>query len=880
MNELLHRLRAFFSTRSRDAELAAELESHVELATEDYVERGFAPEKARRLALADLGSTTGATQLHREARGLPWLETLWSDVLLGLRSLRREPGVTLFAVLIVGLGIAATTTVFSVADALLLRPLPFRAPERLVWVANGESANLSAQTVQVSNLLDFRERATFFEDIAGFNAFYGNGDVRFGGVDEPERLTGVPVTPNFFELLGVFPAHGRLFEERDARTDVVVLTHDFWSRRFGAAAEAVGQPVMLDGRLHEILGVLPPRFDFSSTFTPGRSADFFSRYALDEGNNRQGNTLALIGRLSDDVSIDRAREEATVVAERIDADAGEDRNDFEPRLMPLRERVSGGVTQALWLLGGAVALLMLIVCANLSNLLLAKAHGRQREMAVHLALGAARQRLLRRLLVESLLLSGLAALLGVALASLSTRALATIEGTEVPLLGDVRLDGTALLFSVGLAMATGVLFGMLPAVSSSGTSPARALREGGRSLTAQRRGSRLRAGLVLGEIALACILLTAVGLLLRSLVAVLEEEPGFRTDGILTLRVDPPGRDANGERVGTQQRQQYFDRLLSGVRTLPDVSAASLTDALPLGDNFGWRTWNARAVGAPEDETIFPLIRLVDEQYLRTMDLRLSAGRFFAHGDGAESEGVVVVNQAVADKLWPGRDALGQRLETSGHEYRVVGVVAEARYFDLEKPTGPELYLSLRQLPWYNTVDLVVQTEGSAAALMPSLRSRLRELAPDLPTAGLGTMQGLVDRSTFARRSVVILLSAFAAFGLMLAGLGVYAVISYSVGQRRQELGVRMAFGATARQLRWSVVTQTLRPALWGIAVGALASVALARTLRSMLYGVSTVDPVAYGVTVVLLLGAAALAAYLPARRTSRLNVVEALRVD
>ncbi|MEM1248677.1 MAG: ABC transporter permease [Acidobacteriota bacterium] len=878
MSELLNRLREIVDPGHRDRELQAELESHLEMAMEDYVERGLDPEEARRRARADLGSTTGATQLHREARGLPFLETLWSDLRLGLRSLRRDPGISLFAVLIVGLGVAATTTVFSVADALLLRPLPFHAPERLAWVANGESSNLSSQTVQVNNLLDFRERMTSFDDVAGFFAFYGDGDVRFGGVDEPERLTGVPVTPNFFGLLGVLPLHGRTFEDRDTRTDVVLLSHDFWIRRFGASAEIVGESVILDGRAREILGVLPEAFDFSSTFTPGKAADFFTAYALDEAHNRQGNTLALIGRLSDGATIQQARDEARGVGEQIDELVSDDRNEFDPRITPLRERVSGGVRQALWLLGGAVSLLMLIVCANLSNLLLARAQGRQREMAVHMALGAARRRLLRRLLVESLLLSTFGALVGVGLASLCTRALATIEGTEVPLLGDVRLDGTALLFSVGLATVTGVLFGLLPALLTSATSPARALSDGGRSLTTQRAGGRLRSALVVGEIALACILLTAVGLMVRSLVAVLDVEPGFRTQGVLTLRVDPAR--VEGEQSTVEDRLRYFDRLLAGVRSLPGVTSASLTDALPLGDNFGWRTWNLRRVGAPDEETIFPKIRLVEEEYLATMGLKLSSGRFFTSSDQAESQGVAVINRVAAERLWGDRDPVGQTVQTSGREYRVVGVVGEARYFDLEKATGPELYLSLRQLPWYSTVDLVAQTEGPAAALAPALRRRLREIAPDLPTAGVQTMEGLVRRSTFSRRSVVVLLAGFAAFGLLLAALGVYAVISYSVGQRRQELGVRMAFGATAGQLRRNVVAETLRPALIGTALGLLGSVALARGLRGMLYGVSAADPVTYGTAVILLLSAATLAAYLPARRTSRLNVVEALRVD
>jgi len=801
------------------------------------------------------------------------MNALLRDVRSAMRTMRRDSGLTIFAVLTIGLGVGASTIVFSVAGALLLRPLPFEEPSRLVWVANGESTNLSAQTVQVDNLRDYRERNRTMVDVAGFFAFYGVGDLRVNGPQGPQRLTGVPVTENFFPLLGVGLTLGRNFTPEEVRSgDGVILGHRLWRQRFQSDPEVLGSRMIVSGTPTTIVGVLPERFDFQAIFTPGKPADLFTPYALSPEHNRQGNTLALVGRLGSDAELGSAQAEATLIAQQIDQEQTDNnRNDFEPRLTSLRERVSGGVRQSLLVLSVAVGFLMLIVCANLSNLLLARATTRRKEMALHMALGAGRSRLLRRLLVESLMLSLLGAALGLVLAVFGTGLFAQIEGTSVPLLNDVRVDKAALAFTTLLAVVTGLIFGLTPALRASDTSPATALAEGART-TAGRQDRWMRNALVVSEVALACVLLVGVGLLLRSFLRVLDTDLGFETENLVALRIDTEGEFEQAQRIA------YYDQLLDVVRALPGVEGAGLTDALPLGTNFGWRVWDTRA--ATSEEVVSPLVRVVDEGYLATMGVQLTRGRFFESSDTNDGDLVVVVNQTLARTLWPDQEAVDQTLRTSGREYRVVGVVGEVRYFALERESGAEMYFAIRQMRSTNSMDLVVRTPGPPDGLLPMLRERLNAVDPTLPTEDFRTMQELVSRSTFSRRSVLVLLASFAGFGLILASLGIYSVVSYAVGRRRREMGVRMAFGATGVTLGRSVMQQTLSPVLIGIAVGALASWLLGRTLSSMLYGISTTDPLTYAAVFALLTLSAVFASYFPARRTARMNVIDALRAE
>ena len=874
------RVIAFIRRDGDDRDLREELASHLAMREDHYLQQGLMPTEARRRARLDLGGAVQLREAHQDVRGLPLLDTLGRDVRYALRTLRHDSGTTASALLIIGLGLGACATVFSVVNTLLIRPLPFADAERLVWIANGTSDNLSEQTAQVSNAIDLRDQSATLVGVAGFSPFYSVGDVRLAGDTGHERVTEVPVTEEFFSLLGVVPVHGRLFSHEESLWNappVVLLDHGFWQRRFAADPAIVGQALSLNGRDATVVGVLPASFDFSATFTPGNSADVFSPFPLSPETNRRGNTLALVGRLAENTDVDSAAAEVTVVASRFPTGRigdGPHRNGFRPHLTPLRERVSGSFRHALAVLAGAVGFLMLLVCANLSNLLLARGATRRREIAVRAALGAGRGRLVRQLLIEGVLLSVGGAALGLVLALLGTGLLSSLDNTAIPLLSNVRLDAMAFTFSAALALATGISISLLPAMHVSAGSPYQALTDGSRGSTDGASGVARRA-LVVAEVALVCVLLTGAGLLTRSLMNVLAVEPGFEAGGVVTLRVDPGQRYADAE-----ARHAYFNEILDNVSALRAVEAAGLTDALPFGDNFGWRRWTATAEGVPDDTDIDPLIRMTDEGYFDAMQIPVQAGRTFTRADDASAEPVVILNDALARALFPNGDAVGRMVESSGQDRRVVGVVAGVRYFSLEQDAGLEMYLPLRQFSIYAVVDLVARSSRPATEVAAGLRTTLARIDPSLPTINIRTMDQLMEDTVFTRRSVVSVIVGFAAFGLVLAWLGLYAVIAYAVSQRHHEIGIRMALGATPGNVRLQILRETLRLAALGVAIGVPAAWMMARAIRGLFFDVQPADPVTVVVVLAVLIGVAALAGYLPARRASRIHAMTALRAD
>jgi putative ABC transport system permease protein len=807
-----------------------------------------------------------------------WLDGAARDLRYALRTLRRDAAWTTAAVSIVAFGVGASATVFSVVHALLLRPLPFEDPARLVWIANGESENLSAQTVQVDNLRDFQRQSRAIADAAAFSPFYGVGDIRLSGAGAPERVTAVPVTEGFFRLLGIRPFVGRFFNADECRwhaPKAVVLGHGFWQRRLGGDPAIVGRAIVLDGVATTVVGILPASFDFAATFAPGSRADLFRPFPLAPETNRQGNTLAVIGRLAAGADLAAAQAEAAVIGRRLAADASPTRNQFRPRLTTLRERVSGGFATPLLVLSASVGFLMLLVCANLSNLLLARAAARARELAVRTALGAGRAVLVRQMLVESLVLSGTGAGFGLLLAIAGTTFLATLDAAAWPLHG-ARVDAAALGFTVAVAVVTGLAFGLLPALRVSSGHPQRTLKDGGRGVVGSSRDVARRA-IVVAEIALVCVLLTGAGLLLRSLVRVLDVPLGFEPSSLLAIRVDPPVTYE-----GRERRSAYLDAIVREAGAAPGVEAVGLTDALPLGSNIGWRTWDASATGAGETRgrKVYPLVRMIDEGYLAAMQIPLRAGRRFTPADGAGAERVVIVNETLARTLWPGVDPVGRVLRSSGREHRVAGVVGGVSYFALERDTGPEMYFPLRQAGDGHMVELVVRGSQAEPIVIGAVRAALQRVDPGLPVADVTTMDHLIDRAVFARRFVAWLIGGFAAFGLVIASLGLYAVIAHSVAQRTHEMGIRLALGASPRTLQRSVLSQTAGLTLVGLAIGLPAAWSLGRAIRSLLFGVVPSDPLTFAAVAVVLAAVALLAGYLPARRASRIDPLQALRQD
>ena len=805
------------------------------------------------------------------------LDNLLQDLRYTGRTLRRDAGFTTFAVLIAGLGIGASATVFSVVHTLLLRPLPFAEPRQLVWIANRDTSGLSGQTTQVGHMLDLRERTQSLSAIAGYFAFYGVGDNLLSGSGEPERLSGVPVSDNFFDVLGVKPQIGRVFNADECQWNgpkAVMLGHGIWQRRFNSDPAIVGTSLILNDEPHLVVGVLPGSFEFASVFAPGSHFDLYFPFPLAPETNRWGNTMAMIGRLKPGVSVEQARAEIRTVAAQIVAEHPE-RNGFQGNVKPLAEQVSGRVRLAVWVLAGAVGMVMLIVCANLSNLLLARTATRHKEVAIRTALGAGRRRLLAQLLTEGIALSCSGALLGLLLAVAGTRALARLDAISIPLLHDVRTDPTALAFTLAIAIVTGIVFGLAPALQLRGTALTSALNDAARGSTEGRQRAWIRNALVVAEVAFACVLVVGAGLLIRSLIRVLDVEMGFQPARAMTIRVDPDSRYSTRE-----QRITYFDEVLRRVKELPGVEAAGVTDALPLGRN---RTWGAPAKGVTYDRNTYPFAfpRIVSDGYPAAMGIPLIAGRDIAASDTATSEPVIVVNETMARALWPGQDPIGKYvLGACAKERRVVGVIADVRHLALEQASGNEMYIPMRQCGDQPSADLVVRSSLPPSQVASSIRARLQPLAANLPGNDFRTLQQIVDRSVSPRRFLVMLLGAFAAFALVLASLGIYGLISYSVNQRTQEIGIRMALGASARDVQGGIIRQTLKLATIGMVLGTIASWIMAQSAAGLLFGITARDPGTFLAMLLVLTIVAILAGYLPARRASRIDPMVALRAE
>ncbi|MGB9461341.1 MAG: ABC transporter permease, partial [Candidatus Acidiferrum sp.] len=635
----------------------------------------------------------------------------------------------------------------------------------------------------------------------------------------------------------------------------------------------VGRVLSFDGGPVTVVGVLPATFDFSTVFTPGNRVDMFEPLPLSPEINRQGNTVAIIGRLKPGVSVQSARAETAVLGKLLQ-DAHKDRNDFEPKVSGLAQHVSGQLRPTLVVLACAVGVVMLIVCANLSNLLLARGATRKKEIAIRTAMGAGRGRLIGQMLTESLVLSSCGAALGLLLAFLGTRALAHLTSVSIPMLSDVRIDARVLGFTLVAALLTGLLFGLVPALQVQDLKLHDTLKDANRGSSQGRGHAWIRGALVVSEIGLACVLLVGAGLLIRSFLRVLDVNLGFVPERAAALRIDP-----NSSYKTQEQKNAYFTEALHRVMDVPGIEAAGLSDSLPLGHN---RSWGVAAKGVQYTPQNYPegFPRIISDGYFHAMGIPLRAGRDFTERDTKGSLNVIIINETLAKNLWPGEDAIGKIVRADSPERTVVGVVGDVHHMALEEGSGNEFYIPMRQTQDYGTVDLVVRTSMPTAELASRLREALRPIEPDLPTANMRTLQTMVDRAVSPRRFVVLLLGGFAGFALALASLGIYAVISYSVNQRTQEIGIRMALGASAETLQRSILLQTLGLAGIGMIVGVVASWALARTLSGLLFGVTASDPVTFAGMLVILTAVAAIAGYLPARRASRIDPMEALRMS
>src|SRR5579872_2560706 len=801
-------------------------------------------------------------------------ESLKQDIAYALRRLRRDIGFFVAAVLIVGLGVGANTAIFSVVDALLFRPLAFREPGRLVWIENTGSG-LSGVTSRVANYQDWQRMNHSMEGFASYFAFFDYGTYSLTGVGEPERLVGVGVSQNFLSFLGVSPEIGRNFSDDECKWNgpsAVILTNGLWERRFGSDPQIAGKNITLNNKPYTIAGVLPASFDFATTFTPGSRVDMLVPFPITPETDRWGNTLAVLGRLKPGVSVGRAQAEFDVMNDQIRRENPK-RWSFGARITALQDHLTSRFRRGLLILLGAVGVVLLIACTNLSNLMLARAVSRRKEMAIRSTLGASRWRLVRQMLTESLLLSLFGAAAGLAIASAGVRAFTAIRGVSIPLLHTIRLDGAALWFTLGAALVTGLLFGIVPALQTSNSNESDSLKDAGRGTSEGRRTAWTRNTLVVAEVALACMLLVGAGLLMRSFIRVLSVDLGFQPERAASWRIDTGSRFDNRP----DQVTAFYDRLVRSVDAVPGVESAGITDALPLSRD---RSWGAPARGVVYQNNEVPIAhpRLVDWRYLQTMRIPLVAGRYLAEYDTATSEKVMVVNDKFARQVWPNQNPIGQVALVNG-ERHVVGVVRNVRHQSLEEEGGLEMYIPITQVS-NGSVELVIRTKLTLDSVASGVRAALRAADPALPTAEYQSLEDLVDRAVSPRRFTMVLLGGFAFTALLLASVGIYGVVSYSVSQRTAEIGIRMALGASAGQVQRHVMRETLMLVSTGIAIGIAGALALTRLIAALLYQLEPTDPISFAVTIGVLLIVAVSAGYLPALRASRVEPMSALRTS
>jgi putative ABC transport system permease protein len=818
-----------------------------------------------------------------------YMRTFIQDLRYGLRLLARSPGFTAIALLTLTLGIGATAAIFSVVDAVLLRGLPYRDPQRLVSVFEDISAEgFPRNTPAPGNYADWKAQTRIFEDVAAaaeggrfsiFNLTGGPG----GQPSEPEKLQGASVTQNLFSVLGARPALGRVFrpeEDRPGGPRVVLMSHGLWMRRFAGDPATVGRAIVLNGEKYTVLGVMPAGFAY-----PSANADLWTPIALTNAQmgDRGAHYLEVVAGLRPGVTLAQANAGLQVLATRL-ARAYPDTNGLVRRFFaePLQDTYTQGARTGLIVLMAAVGFILLIACANIANLLLARATGRQREIAVRTALGAARSRILRQMLTESALLAAGGGLLGVVLADWCFSFLKNLIPADLTRSASLALDPGVLAFAVGISLASSLLFGMAPALQVSRIDLNGVLKEGGRGNVGPRRGM-LRDMLVIGEVALSLVLLVGSGLLLKSFAKLRGLDPGFRADHVLTVRVDAP-MTKYGDFT---KRAAFFERVVERVRTLPGVQAAGFTSALPLTWEGGSSGFTPEGVAPRPDVSWDANNRVVSAGYFEAMRIPLRRGRLFRDSDGPDAPPVVIVNETMARKFWPNQDALGKRFKFGGPGdeapwLRIAGIVGDVRQMRLNEPPRQEMYFPYWQAKdnWMVPRDLAIRTSGDPLSLAGAVRQAVWSIDKDQPVSNIMTLDNLLDQEVAQRRVQAALLGGLAALALILACIGIYGVLSYLVTQRTREIGVRVALGASAADVFRTVAGQGMALTGIGVAAGLTGALALSHMLGSLLFGVGAGDPLTYAVAVAVFGGVALLACYFPARRAARVDPMVTLRYE
>jgi putative ABC transport system permease protein len=820
------------------------------------------------------------------------MQTLLQDLRYGFRMLVKRPGFTVAIVLMLALGIAINTVIFSVVNSILLRPLPFKNPERLVTVF---SKNEVQADVSHLDFADWQQQNTVFEHIAA----YATKDINLTGGTEPVRVNYTVVTADFFSVLGVDPLLGRAFtheEDLPARGNVIVLSYAFWQRYFNGDRNVIGRTLLLNGETSTVVGVMPRQVRF-----PDSTVDLWKPIGLDpaQSGDRDGRWLQVIAHLKPGITRQQAESQMQAITSRLSEQYPDTNKGWTAGIISLQEQLTGDVRSALLLMWGAVAFVLVIACVNVANLLLARSAAREREIAIRIALGAKRSRIIRQLLTESILLSTCGGVAGLLLALWGIELIPVFGADTLPNIGEIAVDGWVLGYSIALSLLTGILSGLFPAFKVSSFELNRAMNEGGRD-SARMQHRRARGLLLVSEVALTLILLVGAGLLIRSFIRLLNVDPGFNPQKLLTFRIAPPQTlPAPNQALGAYFTQflnerdrtaGLYQQLISRIQALPGVQSAGAINRPPMNGNW-WQLGITTEVQPTPDagKRLTAYGRVITPRYFQTMDIPLVAGRPFVEADDNHTQPVAIINRTMAQRYWPNQDPIGKRLRWADNPVEtrwvtIVSVVGDVRYKDMASDPGPTVYVPFPQAvfgyfgDWGMTV--AVRTKSDPAILVNAIRSQVGLLDKTLPVFNIETMDQAINGALSQRRFSMLLLGTFAVLALILAAIGIYGVVAYSVTQRTHEIGIRMALGAQTRDILKLVVGHGMLFVILGIAIGLSASLALTRLMSSLLYHLSPTDPLTFTGISTLLTLISLLACYIPARRATKVDPMVALRQD
>jgi len=872
---LIDRVRALVRRDAVLQDIDDEMRSHIEMEAEANREMGMPIDQARVSAIKSFGNVASMKDLAYEVKGGGLIETFCQDLRFSYRLLLKNPGFTLIAILTLGLGIGANTAIFSIVNAVLLRPFPYQAPEQLVMIGEG----VARGSVSYPNFADWKDDRKAFESTSAVRA---NENFNLTGAGEPERLQGRLVSAEFLSTLGVKPFLGRDFliqDDQPGASPTAILSYGLWSRRFGGDQSVIGKQITLNNQSFTVIAVTPAEFqyglDADITVPIGLQADRFKARGSDPG-------ISVLARLKQNVSLKQAESELNVIYARLEQQYPQSNTGRRAVLMPLHEAFVGDVRQPLLILLGAVGLVLLIACANVANLLLVRASTRRREISVRVALGASRARIVRQLLTESVLLAAIGGALGVVLAYWGTGFIAFQLPDGVPRLHESTVDAAVLLFTLAVSILTGLLFGLAPTLQASRLNLTESLKEGDRGSSGERQ--RFRSALVIGEVALTLTLLVGAGLLVQSFRRVLRVDPGFKPQNLLTMQVSV--NNADGLQIAN-----FFEQLQNNISRLPGVEAVAVSNGLPLGV-ANHPVFFVEGRPRPENGNAPSGIRYtVSPDYFRTMGIELLKGRVFNSQDKPETPLVVIIDDALAQQQFPNDDPLGKRLSQTSSgipSYEIVGVVRHVEHDNLDGSAirTPQFYTAFNQTPidklptQVRRINLLTRTSVDASSVTAVVRGEIAALNKDQAVFNVRTMEQIVDQSVAPRRFSMLLLAVFAGVALVLASIGIYGMMSYSVAQRTREIGLRMTLGAQRGNVLRLVISQGMKLALIGVALGLVASFALMRTIKNLLFGINATDPLTFVGIALLLAFVALLACWVPARRATKVDPMVALRYE